>query len=150
MELSRYSQWEVPAGSVDVPRSSCRARPSHGCHRPPHPRGAGRASGTRAKPCRAGVGCWQENPDLGEMAGEEHGTACSPCGVLASEQRLGAGPAWLAHWAPAHGSAQLGGWDSISEESTESSSKNQALPELDSLTAGSSKIGLSARSSSKS
>lgn len=51
-ELSRYSQWEIPLGSVDAPRCSCRARPGQGSPRPPHPRGAGRAGSTGAKRSR--------------------------------------------------------------------------------------------------
>lgn len=48
---------------------------------PPHPRGAGRAGGTGAKPRGAGSGCWQESPDLGGMAREEQdGRARSPWG----------------------------------------------------------------------
>lgn len=62
-----------------------------------------------------------------------------PAGFLASEQWLRAGSASVAHWAAAHGSAQPGGWNSIGGENTGSSSKSQALPEMDSLTAGSSK-----------
>lgn len=59
--------------------------------------------------------------------------------VQAPEQRLRAGPARVAHQAPAHGSPQPGGWDSIGGESTGSSSKSRALQELGSLTARSSK-----------
>lgn len=93
-ELGRYSQWEIPVGSMDAPRCSYRARPSHGSHRPPHPRGAGRAGGTGARPSGAGGGRWRESPDPGGMAGEEHGTAWGPCGPgpgAAAESGAGTG-----------------------------------------------------------
>lgn len=44
-------------------------------------------------------------------------------GVLASQQQLGASPARVAHWAPAHGLAQPGGWDGMNGESTGSSTR---------------------------
>lgn len=76
--------------------------------------------------------------------GEQHSTARSPQGaawhgarrVQPPEQQPRAGPAQGAHRAT-HGPPQPGGWDSIGEESTGSSSKSQALQELGSLTAGS-------------
>lgn len=132
MELS-------PASSVDVSRCSCRVRPGHRCHRPPHPRGAGRASGTGARPRRAGVGCWQENPDPGGMAREEHSTAWSPQGgsgltaAAGSESSTGGslGPSTWVSPARRLGRHEWGEhWILL---------QDQALPELDSLTVGCSK-----------
>lgn len=136
---------------------SCRVR-----HHPPHPRGAGRAGGTGAKPRVTRIRCWWESPDRVGTAGKEHDTAQSPRGPVPRENPGGSGLRAVAEsgvsmggsWG--HGAAQPGGRDSISGESTGSSSKSQSFPEMDSLTAGSCKNcifqkldPLSARSSFK-
>lgn len=90
------------------------------------------------EPSGAGGGRWRESPDPGGSSTAWHGMAwqgTEPPGP-APEQRPRAGPARVAHRAT-HGPPQPGGWDSIGEESTGSSSKSQALLELGSLTAGS-------------
>lgn len=130
-ELSRYSQWEIPWAPwmlPDVP-----AGRGHRPPRPPHPRGAGRASGAGAKPRGAGLGVGRSSQIRAGRPGRSTARPGAPSHAGGSGLRA------AAESSSKHGAAQPRGWDSVSRESTGSSSKSQVLPELDLLTAGSSK-----------
>lgn len=123
---------------MDAPRCSCRARPGHGAvallilAEPVEPAAP---EPSQAEP---GVGVVGRAQSRAGRPGRSTARPGAPA-VQAPEQRLRAGPARVAHQAPAHGSPQPGGWDSIGGESTGSSSKSRACQELGSLTARSSK-----------
>lgn len=126
-ELSRYSQWEIPWAPWMLPDV-----PAGRGHRllilvePVEPAAPGPS---HAEP---GLGVGGSSQIRAGRPGRSTARPRAPShpGALASEQRLRAAP---------NRAAQPRGWDSVGGESAGSSSESQVLPELDSLTPGSSK-----------